>query len=243
MSKDKIEPRFDLEDRPAWAWCGVDCETSSLFDFSRPADAPGQPRLAAVSLIRATPGFAITDQQTFFVKPDGWRMDPGAMAVNGLTDDFLAEHGVPIAEVLDAYEAVLDEGRALIAFNAQFDTKVMRAELRRAGRKDRFDSTPNVCVMRKCIGVCKIPKTNGRGYKFPKLVEAMSHFKLPQPEAHTAAGDALSAVMIARMLSQIGVDLSPEVHYAKSRPADETQASEAGPSSESVPDEANRDAG
>ena len=212
---------FDL-DRPEWAWCGFDTETSGLFDFSKGAHEEGQPRLAALSLIRCTPGFAVTRQELYYVKPDGWTMHEEASRINGLTTDFLLEHGRPIAEVLDAYEAVLNEGRALLAFNAQFDTKVMRGELRRAGRDDRFEKTPNTCVMRKCIGVCKIPKKDGRGYKFPKLAEAMQHFKLPQPEAHTAGGDALAAVMLARMLSQIGIDLSPEVHFAKRRPEAKT---------------------
>lgn len=238
----EMTKELDLE-APIYAWCGFDTETSGLFDFSKPADAPGQPRLAALSLVKCTPGFAITDQKLFYIKPDGWTMEPGAQAVNGLSQEFLLEHGMPITEALDAYEAVIKEGRAFIAFNAQFDTKVMRAEFRRAGRPDFFESTPNLCVMRKCIGVCKIPKANGRGYKFPKLAEAMAHFKLPQPEAHTAAGDALSAVMIARMLSQIGIDLSPEVHYAKNRPTDERQASTPSEGAESVRDEADGGAG
>lgn len=220
----KSEPAMDFGDRPVFSWIVGDTETSGLFDFSKPADAPGQPRLAALAMIWTTPGFAVTREEVFFVKPDGWKMEPGATAVNGLTDAWLQRHGVPIADVLDVYESAIVEGRAFAFYNSQFDTKVMRAEFRRAGRKDHFESTPNLCVMRKCIGVCKIPKKTGNGYKFPKLAEAMAHFKIPQAGHHTAIGDATSALQITRMLSQIGIDMSPEIHYAKNRPADEVGA-------------------
>lgn len=217
----KNAPRLDLDDLPVYSWIVGDTETGGLFNFSLPADAPGQPRLAALAMIWTTPGFAVTREELFYVKPDGWKMDPGATAVNGLTDEFLHAHGRPVAEALDIYEEAVREGRAFAFFNSQFDTKVMRAEFRRAGRDDLFEKTPNLCLMRKCIGVCKIPKANGKGYKFPKLGEAMSHFKIPQGGHHTAMGDANSALQIARFLSQIGIDLTPEIHYAKNRPGDE----------------------
>jgi DNA polymerase III subunit epsilon len=211
-----------VTEQKTWSWATIDTETSGLFSWDKPADAEGQPRLACLALIRCTPTWAITSKEVFYVYPEGWEMSDEVVAINGLTTDFLKRNGRPISEVLDAYEAVLDEGRAIAAFNAQFDTKVMRAELRRAGRPDRFEATPNVCLMRKNIGVCKLPKANGKGYKFPKLVEAMRHFKLPFPNQHTAGGDADAVVLLGRALTEIGIVLEPEVHFAKNRPKDET---------------------
>lgn len=202
-------------------WVVFDTETSGLFDFSKPADAPGQPRLAALSMISTTPTLAITHEKAFFVRPDGWTIDAGASAVNGLTHEFLMDVGVPVGDALDYYEAAIKDGCVFAAYNSQFDTKVMRAEFRRAGRPDHFEDTPNVCVMRKSIGVCKIPKKTGNGYKFPKLSEACAHFKIKQAAAHTALDDARAALGILRMLYAIGIDVTPEVHKAKNRPTDE----------------------
>lgn len=214
---------LELEAPKTWSWAAIDTETGGLFDFTRPADAPGQPRLACLALLRCTPTWAITSREVFYVRPDGWEMTPEVVAINGLTTEFLTKHGRPIAEVLDAYEEAINEGRAIAAFNAQFDTKVLRAELRRAGRPDRFEETPNVCLMRKTIGICRLPKKTGSGYKFPKLAEAMRHFKLPFPNQHTAGGDADAVVLLGRALMEIGIRLEPEVHHAKKRPTDETE--------------------
>lgn len=209
-------------------WNVFDTETSGLFDFSKPADAPGQPRLAALAMISTTPTLAVTHEKALYIRPEGWRMHPDASRVNGLTNEFLHDEGVPIAEALDYYEAAIKDGYVFAAFNSQFDTKVMRAEFRRAGRPDYFESTPNVCIMRKSVGVCRIPKKSGGGYKFPNLAEACAHFKIIQADAHTAIGDARDALAILRMLHKIGIDLTPEVHYAKNRPADEKGTVDAG---------------
>jgi DNA polymerase III epsilon subunit-like protein len=212
-----MEPKMDeLASKP---WVVFDCETTGLFDFKKPADAPGQPRLAALAMIRATPTLAVTEAKMFYVRPDGWRMESGASAVNGLTDEFLHENGVGVSEVLDYYEAAIKGGYAFAAFNAQFDTKVMRAEFRRAGRPDNFDDTPNLCIMRKSVGVCKIPKKDGRGYKFPKLDEACAHFKIERRAgSHNAQADCGDALRVFRMLMQIGIDCTPEIHRAKPKP-------------------------
>lgn len=140
----------------------IDTETSGLFDFKLAADDPSQPRLAHLAMIYADEEFNVEAVEDFYVRPDGWKMEPDATAVNGLTDEFLAEHGVGIAEVLQAYSLPVVKGRAVIAFNAQFDCKVMRGEFRRAGLPDLFEQTNNVCVMRPMVKLCglKQPGSN-----------------------------------------------------------------------------------
>ena len=215
------EPELNLSN--PWAWCAFDTETSGLFldDKGVPAVHPSQPHLAALSLIRCTPGFAITREQLLYVKPEGWTMQAEATETNGLTDAFLQQHGMPIAQVLDQYEQVIRERRALIAHNAGFDLRIMRAELRRAGRDDRFATTPHVCTMQAAFGVVKAKTPEGKP-KPPRLEETMSHLKIPQHGAHTACGDAISVVQIAKRLSQFGIKLEPK--YLKRRPVNEKDA-------------------
>ena len=215
-------------DRPPYVV--FDTETSGLFNFKLPADAPGQPRLASLSMIWTNPDLMPIREEMLYIKPEGWYMQPGAEAVNGLSQEFLMANGRPVAEALELYESAVREGYVFAAFNAQFDTKVMRAEFRRAGKDDLFEKVKNVCIMKKSVGVCKIPYADPKkgGYKFPKLEEAMAHWKLERAprQKNKAIGDARDALSVLRCLDSIGIDLTPEVHYAKNRPADERPAAD-----------------
>jgi DNA polymerase-3 subunit epsilon len=193
----------------------IDTEGSGLFDFSKPADAEGQPRLAQLAMIYADAEFNIEREYSAYVKPDGWTMDPKATAINGLTDEILNEKGAPVTDVLAVYTDAIKEGRAVVAFNAQHDCKTMRAELRRAGMPDLFEETKNVCVMRKANGI--IPKAGGKK-GWSKLSEARKHLGLDESEVHTAIADANAAWHILKYLATHGADLTPEVHYAKNHP-------------------------
>lgn len=197
----------------------IDTETTGLFDFKRPADDVGQPRMASVAMLAFNDAGDEEPVSTFerYIRPDGWSMSAEAGAVNGLTDDFLHERGVEVAEALDAYERALDMGYVVVAFNAQFDLKVLRAELRRAGRNDRFDRTPNICVMRPLTDICRIP---GRyGFKWPNLAQACAHFGIVHAKAHDAVGDAWAAARVMQALHRMGQLPEPAVHLAKNRPA------------------------
>ena len=198
----------------------IDTETSGLFDFSRAADGLEQGRLAQLAMIECEPGpdFEITRKVDFYVKPDGWLMSFDATRVNGLTDEFLEEKGIPIGEVLDNYTKSILEGRTVVAFGAQFDCKVMRGELRRAGRDDLFEQTPNICLMRIMTAVCAIPQKNGRGLKWPNLHEAMAHFDLPFEVTHQATNDVLATHQLMCKINEIGKLWDGKVHRAKNYP-------------------------
>ena len=196
----------------------IDTETTGLFDFSQPADAEGQPRLANLGMIvfDELDGPAVATWN-LYVKPDGWKMTPEAQRIHGLTNEFLATNGLPIEQVLRPYTRYIDNGYVVVSFNAQYDTKVMRGELRRAGLEDRFERTPTICVMRALTGVCKLPRANGRGYKFPKLEEACRHFQIKQTQAHSALDDARVTVQLLNWLIKLDILPEPQVHYAKEK--------------------------
>lgn len=196
-----------------------DTETSGLFDFSKPAHAEGQPRLASLSMILLDR--ELREERTIdaYVAPDGWEMQPGAQEVNGLSTEFLLANGRPIADVLAEYVAVIDEGYVLVAFNAQYDTKVMRGELRRIGEDDRFEATPNICVMKASTPVCQIRKKRGVGFKQPKLSEACEFFGITNADAHSARADTRAALEIFLKLHALSALPEPSIRYAVNRPA------------------------
>jgi DNA polymerase-3 subunit epsilon len=197
----------------------IDTETSGLFRWDMPADADGQPRLAHLAMILVDRDLQEQDALDYLIRPDGWTMNPEATKIHGLTNEILMERGVPVAEALAAYAQVIDEARVIVAFNSQFDSKVMRGEMRRAGIDDRFERTPTICVMRALTDICQVPKASGKGFKFPKLSEAMGHFGIKQHGAHSADGDARAALELFRKLKEIGACPEPAIHFAKEQSA------------------------
>lgn len=198
-------------------WIVIDTEGSALFDFKRPADAEGQPRLAEIAILYLDENLQIEREYQRLIRPDGWVLHPDAAAVNGLTMERLMAEGVPVGEVLDRYAEAIDAGYAVVAWNAQHDCKAMRAEFRRAGRPDRFEQTANFCAMRKSNGVVLKP---GGKKGWPKLSEACEFIGRARDESgvHRALGDARDCHAVFLYLRDRGVDLTPEVHYAREKP-------------------------
>lgn len=196
----------------------IDTETSGLFDFRKPADHEGQPRLAEFSAIEADENLNETGDYSALVKPDGWEISPEVTAINGLTTERCEAEGVPLELVLAYYTARIHEGYVVVAFNAQYDTKVVRGELRRLGLPDLFEVTPNICAMRACGGI-GIEKAGAKKGGFPKLTDAYRHFfHTEMANAHSAGGDVRACFEVFRKLMAIGAAPPAQIHYAKNRP-------------------------
>lgn len=196
----------------------IDTETNGLFDFKKPADDPSQPRLASLAMIWADDQGHETARMMFYIKPDGWRMTPEATAVNGLTTEFLEENGKPLDMVLRIYTRNVKAGLAVAAFNAQFDCKMMRGELRRAGMDDLFTVTPNTCLMRS-LKPYAAQGLDVKGAGFVKLSVACEFFGIHNSSPHSAMADAKAAQEILAMLIRDGNLIPPQVHFAKEKPA------------------------
>jgi DNA polymerase-3 subunit epsilon len=209
----------------------IDTETSGLPLYAKkgepppPADAPGQPRLVSFTAIVTTPELEIDEDQSIstLIRPEGWEMSEGAIAVNGITTQMALDGGINVRDVLSIYSEYITNGWIVVAHNAQFDTKVMRGELRRAGMPDLFEQTLNICTMRATIDICKIAPTGKqmatgrRGFKQPKLMEAYHHFYGEEfAEAHTSMADARACLAIFRKLVEMNAAPEPSILYAKS---------------------------
>ncbi len=196
----------------------TDTEGTGLFNYKEPADADGQPRLASLTMIFCNERLEVEMEYSVYIRPDGWEMSEGATKVNGLTNEFLNEHGIPVVEALNEYSSAVDNGRIMVAHNSQHDGKQLRAELRRAGMDDRFERAPNICTMRALTNICKIPpKGNRGGYKWPSLSESCVFFHMEEFGDHTAKADAYACLALLRKLKEMGQMPEPAVHYAKDR--------------------------
>jgi len=180
----------------------MDVETSDLFDFTKPADAIGQPRLCEAALLFVNDALEIERTIDHLIKPEGWllRDDSEAARVNGLTQQRLEAEGVPVREIARDYGAAIDERRLIVAFNAPFDIKMMRAELRHSGYPDRYMQTRYMCVMQGCRKLVNAKTAAGRS-KVPTMDEACIHFGFEQePKPHRAIHGATRALNILRAL-------------------------------------------
>lgn len=189
----------------------IDTEGTGVFDYRRPANDVGQPRMAALSILRCSPDLEVIEREYHvLIKPDGWTLSAEAAAVNKLTMERLQAEGVPVRDTLEEFRlAVQQEWRVVIAHNAQHDLKQVRAEFRRAGLPDLFMITRNICTMRN-LGHDLVPKASGKK-GWPKLEEAAAHFGVVAPD-HTARGDSVSCLGVARHMLRLGILGKGEIH-------------------------------
>lgn len=184
----------------------IDTEGSGLFDFKKPADAPGQPRMAALGLILVNAKFEVEEKHIWLVRPEGWTFDNNSDAAkkNGLTHERLMDEGVDVRIPLRAVGDAIDTRRIWVGFNAPHDMKTYRAEARIVGYPDRYMQTRHICVMQGCRQLVDARTVDGRK-KAPRLEEACAHFGIDQGDAaHTGLGDAESAYQILLRLRDAG---------------------------------------
>lgn len=196
-------------------YCIFDTETSGLFDFAKPADAPGQPRLASIAMLAADEHLNLIAATFVMVRPEGWTMPAEAQRINGLSQHLLETNGVPVGEVLWRYAQEIERGAVMVAHNAQYDAKIMRGEMRRAGMPDLYTATPTICTMKALEPVLRIPKATGRGWKWPKLAEAVRQcLGRDHANAHGALPDALACLDLLRWMKREGCMPNPSLASA-----------------------------
>lgn len=179
-----------------------DTETSGLFNFARPPEAEGQPRLASIAFVFLSDSLEVESEYYKLIRPDGWKMPYGATVVNGLTQAMLEREGVPVSNILTAFNYLIDQNVTFVAHNIEFDLKVLRGEMRRAGLPDR--EVRSFCTMKSLTSICRI--RGKRGFKWPKLIEAYQHFfNEPFDDAHEALADARACARIFQHVFQNGL--------------------------------------
>ena len=182
----------------------IDCETTGLFDYHKPADADGQPRLCQIGMIWLDDELKTVREEEWMIRPTDWKLTEEAEKVNGLTQELLEEKGITVNIPLRHYLNAIDDKHVIVAFNVDYDVKIMRAELRRARFVDRYMQTRTLCVMRGCRDIVGAKTEAGR-IKMPSLVEACGYFGLDlEPVPHRALGGARAALEILRKLREAG---------------------------------------
>ena len=142
------------------------------FDTETTDLTPGQ--IAQLSYIIEDDSTFVEAKNMFFTVD---KMTSGAEGTHGMSVDFLAEasNGMTILDRLP--EIAKDfNGSTIIAHNVAFDTKFLSMEFWRG--KTEFSPQNTECTMKFFTSILKLPKYNGRGYKYPKLCEVMDYLKV-----------------------------------------------------------------
>lgn len=176
-----------------------DTETTGLLNFKLPADHSAQPRIASIAAVLFDGNRVPVETMHDFVKPDGWAVPPDVERINGLTTQRLTEIGRPISDALANLMTLYERADELIAYGAEFDLKMLRGELRRAGLPDQYQGKPTKCAMRRATVACRMPPTPAmlaagfKKNKTPKLAEAHEIILgAPLQGAHDALNDVMA---------------------------------------------------
>lgn len=114
--------------------------------------------------------------KNFFFYVD--RIEPSAVAIHGFTPEKLAvlSNGHTFSTDIDEIYDDFLNADLIVAHNFAFDLKFMIAEFLYHDRQFRYRES--ACSMKLFTDVLKIPRSNGKGYKYPKLTELTEYYDI-----------------------------------------------------------------
>jgi DNA polymerase-3 subunit epsilon len=186
-----------------------DTETTGLPLWNQPSEDPGQPHIVqlAAKLVNLETREVLKSMDVL-VKPEGWSWDDSAASedkafqAHRITMERATAEGIPEAEAITQFLAMVDEAGEVIGHNVSFDKRMARIAIKRyleitgpdepSPIADGFKDKPDFCTMWKSKPICRLP-----GNKLPKLTEAFLHFTGKAMEgAHSADGDVDGCIAV-----------------------------------------------
>ncbi|WP_443939780.1 DNA polymerase III subunit alpha [Pedobacter sp. MW01-1-1] len=133
----------------------------------------------------------MVEHQDYLVQPEGFNIPYDAERIHGISTELAAEQGIPLAEVLEKFNEVLNKATFVVGQNIGFDINIMGCEFHRFGLANRMVEIP---VLDTCTEVTadllKLPGGRGGRFKLPTLTELHQYlFGVPFNEAHNATAD------------------------------------------------------
>lgn len=133
---------------------------------------------------------------------------PGAELVHRITEDLKCRVGVREGAAIAALSDVLLTCRKAIAFNSEFDRKVLRGICERNGYSATLIDRPHltwVDLMRDAQGVTRIERESG-DFKWPSMDETLAKLRISlSRQTHTALADSFTAMSIYMRLKDEGL--------------------------------------
>lgn len=168
-----------------------DFETSGMPLWEQSSRSKGQPHILQVAALLVDAGSRKTlASLNLTVQPEGWTIDPNALAVHGITEEHAKAVGVHETTAVLALHDLWQRADLRVGHVESFDARIMRIALLRHGWGDVIadawkDGRSECTATLSRPIVC--PTGRDRG---PKLVDAYRYFfQSDFPGAHSALAD------------------------------------------------------
>jgi DNA polymerase III epsilon subunit-like protein len=151
-----------------------DTETTGLMHGKKvtPKNLQHLPHVIQLAYMLIDDDFNEVETFCELIKPDGWQVPTSKFWIdNGYSTEQNKKLGVPMKKVLPQFCDALNRSHTIVGHNLQFDNKMISVEMLRHNILPAKKAENKVCTMMQTIKFCKLPKPNGNGYKFAKLVE------------------------------------------------------------------------
>jgi DNA polymerase III subunit epsilon len=169
-----------------------DTETTGKAAFHLPANDPSQPYIVQLAAMLTDAKGNSRGEFSTLIKPDGWTITPEAQNVHGISIEDCENFGVPLVIALAMFNHLSKQAKEGIAFNDDFDVKIVDAGFARIQKPSPWPRLQRFCCMKAMTPICKLSSPNFRGrFKWPSLAEAYRHF---WPEGFDGAHDAMADV-------------------------------------------------
>ncbi|MBQ9104295.1 MAG: 3'-5' exonuclease [Clostridia bacterium] len=135
----------------------LDTETTGLY--------PGQ--ICQLSYIMQTKDKTVA--KNFFFSVDF--VEPSAQMVHGFSAELLEKlsNGKCFGAFLSEIESDFNNANCIVSHNTSFDFMFLKKEFER--ENSEFIANNSFCSMKNTVALCKLPRKNSKGYKYPKLAE------------------------------------------------------------------------
>jgi len=133
------------------------------------------------------------------VRWDGIIIPEEATKVHGITVDDLKESPTWV-EVYPQIQAILRASGGLVAYNIDFDARML-AQSNRAAGITSCGRINTYCAM-KIYANYRGDRSDNRGYKWYKLTQACAHEKVTVDNAHRAIGDVKMTLELLKKIAQ-----------------------------------------
>ena len=133
----------------------------------------------------------VIEHDDYLIQPDGFNIPFDAEKIHGISTELAQQDGIPLAEMLQKFSAVLEKTKFIVGQNVGFDLNIMGAEFLRLNQENIL---PNFPVLDTCTEttaqLCQIPGGRGGKFKLPTLSELHEFlFNERFAEAHNATAD------------------------------------------------------
>ncbi|MCB0761706.1 MAG: DNA polymerase III subunit alpha [Flavobacteriales bacterium] len=146
------------------------------------------------------------------IRPEGFEIPYSATKIHGISHERAVEHGVPVEEVLRAFEKDMASAKYVVGHNIGFDIGVVGSEMIRHGFETALFDKADIDTKDISTDFCALPGGKGGKYKWPTLTELHTKlFGVPFEDAHDAAYDVDATARCFFGLINHRVGVPPEI--------------------------------